>query len=103
MITLGIESTAHTLGIGICRDGEILSNIYDTYQPLGEGIIPRKAADHHAEKFRTTLDANLSKAGLSLSEIDLFSFAQGPGIGSPLAVGCSAARFLSLSCKKPLI
>ncbi|MDD5337202.1 MAG: UGMP family protein, partial [Candidatus ainarchaeum sp.] len=47
MITLGIESTAHTLGIGIVRDGKVLSNIYDTYRPVKEGIMPRKAADHH--------------------------------------------------------
>jgi len=28
---LGIESTAHTFGIGVVKDGKILSNIKKTY------------------------------------------------------------------------
>ena len=34
MITLGIESTAHTLGIGVVENGKVLSNAMDTYKPI---------------------------------------------------------------------
>lgn len=103
MITLGIESTAHTLGIGICRNGKILSNIHKTYKPINEGIIPRKAADHHAENFSPLLQENLRAAKLKMEDVDLISFAQGPGIGAPLALGCLAAKYLALKYKKPII
>ncbi|MCP4646117.1 MAG: tRNA (adenosine(37)-N6)-threonylcarbamoyltransferase complex transferase subunit TsaD [bacterium] len=103
MITLGVESTAHTLGIGISRNGKVLSNAHDIYKPKGEGIIPRKAADHHMEVLPQILQESLSKAQISLDEVDLFSFAQGPGIGAPLSVGCVAAKTLALKYSKPLM
>ncbi|MBN2122511.1 tRNA (adenosine(37)-N6)-threonylcarbamoyltransferase complex transferase subunit TsaD [Candidatus Micrarchaeota archaeon] len=103
MICLGIESTAHTLGVGIVKNGNVLSNENDTYKPKNEGIVPRKAADHHAEVFGEVLKRSLDSAGVSLDEVGLFSFAQGPGIGSPLQVGCTAARALAIKCEKPLI
>ena len=60
MITLGVECTAHTLGIGIVDDGKVLSNIHDIYRPpKGEGFLPRNAADHHAEVFSKVLKENL--------------------------------------------
>ena len=51
MITLGIESTAHTLSIGIARNNIILSNVIDTYSGGADGLIPRKMADHHSTVF----------------------------------------------------
>ncbi len=103
LITLGIECTAHTLGIGIVEDGKVLSNIHDVYKPKNEGILPRKAADHHAEVFADVLKANLDAAGLSMEDIDLIAFSQGPGIGSPLSVGIAGARYLASKFKKEII
>ncbi len=104
MITLGIESTAHTLGVGIVKDGKVLSNIHDTYRPpAGEGILPRKAADHHAGLFLQILRANLGKAGLGMNDVDLVAFAQGPGIGAPLRMGVVMAKYLAKKCGKRII
>lgn len=104
MICLGIESTAHTLGIGIVQDGRILSNARHMYRPPeGEGIIPRKASDHHADVFGAVLQQSLSSAGVSLHDIDIFSFSRGPGIGQCLRVSCAAAKFLASKCGKPIL
>lgn len=104
MITLGIESTAHTLGIGIVRDSEVLSNIHDIYRPPpGEGILPRKAADHHAGLFPSLLGQNLEKAGLKMEDIDLIAFAQGPGIGAPLRIGVVMAKYLAMRFGKEIV
>ncbi len=103
MITLGIECTAHTLGIGIVEDGKIVSNIHDIYRPINEGILPRKAADHHSEVFARVLSENLKKANLKMDEIDLVAFSQGPGIGAPLAVGISGAKYLAARFNKKII
>jgi len=101
--TLGIESTAHTLGIGICDGERILSNERALYKPINEGIIPRKAADHHAEKYLEVLSSALVKAGCSLSDIDLFAFSQGPGIGQCLRISCAGSKYLAAKYKKPIM
>ncbi|MBU0586801.1 tRNA (adenosine(37)-N6)-threonylcarbamoyltransferase complex transferase subunit TsaD [Candidatus Micrarchaeota archaeon] len=104
MITLGIESTAHTLGIGVVRDKRVLSNIHDIYRaPPAEGILPRKAADHHANVFAEILERNLEKAGIELNEVDLIAFAQGPGIGAPLRAGVVMAKYLAKRLGKKII
>jgi N6-L-threonylcarbamoyladenine synthase len=103
MIVLGVECTAHTLAIGIVEDGKVLSNEIDTYKPKEEGIFPRKAADHHAECMSSVLGLALNKAKLKMDDIDLIAFSQGPGIGSPLAVGIAGAKYLSSRFNKKII
>ncbi|HIM86231.1 MAG TPA: hypothetical protein EYM56_00255, partial [Candidatus Poseidoniales archaeon] len=49
-VVIGIESTAHTAGVGIITsEGEILSNQRAVYIPEEGGIHPREAANHHIE------------------------------------------------------
>jgi len=49
-IVLGLESTAHTFGVGLCSlDGDILFNLSHTYTTREGGIHPREAAQHHEE------------------------------------------------------
>jgi N6-L-threonylcarbamoyladenine synthase len=103
MICLGIESTAHTLGIGIAKNGAILSNEMDTYKPEKAGILPRKAADHHVECFAKVLGLALSEADVKMKDVDLVAFSQGPGIGSPLAVGVAGAKYLAERFNKKII
>lgn len=103
MITLGIESTAHTLSIGISNGSRILSNEADMFRVGKTGMIPRELADHHSDVFRKVLDASLAKAGISLDDVDLVAFSQGPGIGSPLAVGAAAARYIAIRFHKKII
>ncbi len=50
MICLGIEGTAHTIGIGIVdQDCKVLANISKMIDGSKGGIHPREAANHHAE------------------------------------------------------
>tara|TARA_Y100000034_G_scaffold136696_1_gene214998 strand:- start:1457 stop:2437 length:981 start_codon:yes stop_codon:yes gene_type:complete len=104
MNILGIESTAHTLGIGVADDsGKILSNQWDMFVPEEGGITPRMAADHHVEVFQDVLEKGLKEAGCRLQDIDAFAFSQGPGLGPCLRIGATGARYLSKKYKKPLI
>ncbi|MBU0590652.1 tRNA (adenosine(37)-N6)-threonylcarbamoyltransferase complex transferase subunit TsaD [Candidatus Micrarchaeota archaeon] len=103
MTVLGIESTAHTLSIGISKQGRILSNVIDMYSGGSEGLIPRKLADHHSNVFSSVLLEALTGAKLSMNDIDLIAFSQGPGIGAPLSVGVSAAKYLALVYGKKII
>ncbi len=96
-VCLGIESTAHTFGIGIVTDrGKIVSNAWDTCMPpLGWGIRPMDAARHHAEVRQGILEKALSGAGKSLDDIGLVAFSQGPGLPPCLHRGLEFARGLS--------
>ena len=44
---LGIESTAHTFGVAVVKDGKVLSNVKHSYTTESGGIIPMEAARHH--------------------------------------------------------
>lgn len=104
MICLGLESTAHTFGVGIVKDGKILANEKSVYLPKkGSGIIPKEAALHHSEVVSELLRNSLSKAKLKMEDIDMVAFSQGPGLPQCLRIGAVAARTLSLKYNKPLI
>ena len=88
MICLGVESTAHTFGVGIVSDKEVLSNYKDIYKPeKGWGIKPIDAAKHHREVSEKVLEEALKKSKLRLEDIDILAFSQGPGLPPCLQVG----------------
>jgi len=104
MIAIGLEGTAHTLGVGIVDDkGNILANEIKMYKPEKGGIHPREAANHHAENAASVIRKSLEVAGISPKDIDLVCFSQGPGLGPCLRTVATAARSLSLSLKIPII
>jgi len=107
MICLGIEGTAHTIGIGIVEKKgnkcNILANLSRMYVPEKGGIHPREAANHHAKNFPTLLKETLEKSGVGKDEIDLISFSMGPGLGPCLRTAATAARTLSLMLDLPII
>ena len=107
MLCLGIESTAHTVGVGIFDSGKekgkgkVLANERKTFPE--SGIHPRKAADFQSDEFDGVLRSALEKARIKLKDIDLVSFSQGPGLGACLRISCMAARTISLMCRKPVV
>jgi len=104
MICLGIESTAHTFGVGIIEDnGKVLANVKDAYTTEEGGIIPAEAADHHVKVCDEIIKKALETAKLSIKDIDLISFSQSPGLGHTLRIGAFFARTLSLTNKIPVI
>src|SRR3989344_7862049 len=107
MIACGIESSAHTFGVGIVSDTNekcnILANEKSAYTTQFGGIHPREAMEHHLQNAQAVIENALQKANVDWDEIDLISFSQGPGLGPCLRVGALAARALSLKYKKPLL
>ena len=104
MLCLGIESTAHTLGIGIVNNkGKVLANEKSTFTTESGGIKPGKVTEHHVLMYDFVLKRALETAKIKLSEIGLVAFSQGPGLGGSLRVGAAAARALATILKVPLI
>jgi len=107
MLGLGIESTAHTFSCAILekkgKKGKILSDIRKIYRPPdGEGIHPREASRHHAENSPEVLSECLHKAGVKITDLDLISYAAGPGLGPCLRIGAVVARSLASYYKIPI-
>ncbi len=103
MIILGIESTAHTFGIGIVRDGKILANVKSTYVTEKGGIIPVEAAKHHRENKEKIYSQALKTAGINEEEIDAVAFSQGPGLPPCLLEGMKFAKELAKRLRKPIV
>ncbi len=105
IIALGIESTAHTLGIGIIDSkGKEFSDVRSSYMPpFGEGIHPREAARHHSNNAASLIEKALKEASLEASDLNLISFSRGPGMGPCLRTGAVIARSLSEFNKIPLV
>ncbi len=102
---LGIESTAHTIGVGIVQNKPpyILSNAKAKYVPEKGGIHPREASRFHASKIGDVLNESLRNAGLTVDDVDAIAVALGPGLGPCLRVGATAARALASYYNKPLV
>jgi universal protein Kae1 len=107
MICLGIEGTAHTIGIGIVKriNGtcSIVADVSKMYKPLKGGIHPREAANHHVKYFPKILQDVVEKSRIDLKEVDIIAFSIGPGLGPCLKTAATAARTLSLLLGKPII
>ena len=102
---LGIESTAHTFGIGIItKDGKVLADVKSVYKPpLGKGIVPHEARLHHEKSCEKVFTNALKKSGISMEEIDVIGYSAGPGLPPCLIVGADFAIKLSKDYQKPLL
>lgn len=102
MAVLGIESSAHTLGIGIAEHGKVLANVKAMYRIGKHGMIPMRVADTHTKNLHHTLKLALETAGLGMRDIEAVGYTKGPGLGPCLRVGQIAARSIAISRSIPI-
>jgi len=101
---VGVESTAHTLSIGmVSESGELIPSESSVFKPEHGGIHPREAADHHSLVASELVSRVMGREGFAPSNVKAISFSQGPGLGPCLRVGASLARTLSKTWDVPLI
>ena len=102
-IVLGIESTAHTFGVAVVRNGKILSNVKRSYVTEKGGIIPMEAAKHHQENKREIYFESLEKANIDEKDINAIAISQGPGLAPCLLEGMRFAKELAVNLRKPMV
>lgn len=104
VVAIGFEGSANKLGVGIVRDGEVLSNPRVTFiTPPGEGFLPRDTAKHHRAHVLEVLQKALDEAKLEPKDIDVVCYTKGPGMGAPLASTAVVARTVAQLWNKPII
>ena len=104
MILLGIESTAHTFGVGIVNDkGKVLANALDSYKSEDAGMIPDKVAEHHQKISEKVLNQALEESKIEWKDISFIAYSAGPGLDPSLWVGYNKAKEWSDRYKKKII
>ncbi|ELT95999.1 hypothetical protein CAPTEDRAFT_174110 [Capitella teleta] len=104
VIAIGFEGSANKIGVGIIRDGEVLSNPRKTFiTPPGQGFLPRDTALHHRQNVLQILKDALDEANISPREIDVICYTKGPGMGAPLVSVAVVARTVSQLWRKPIV
>ncbi|MGV9200329.1 MAG: KEOPS complex N(6)-L-threonylcarbamoyladenine synthase Kae1 [Promethearchaeia archaeon] len=103
-ICLGIESTAHTFGVGIIDfSGNILSRINEIFTPEEGGLHPVQVKEQHLNRFDAVIKHAIAEAGITMQDLNLIAFSQSPGLGPVLKIGALAARMLSEFLNIPLV
>lgn len=100
---LGIESTAHTFGIGICHNKKILANVRDMYKTSSGGIIPSEAAKHHKELAPQLYDKAIKEAKIKEAQIQAIALSNAPGLAPCLLAGLQFAREKAKELKVPIV
>jgi N6-L-threonylcarbamoyladenine synthase len=100
---LGIESTAHTFGIAVVRDGKVLSNCKKVFTTESGGMIPSEVAKFHSRNKREVYSEALEKSKIKEKDIDAVAFSQGPGLAPCLLEGLKFTKELSEKLKKPIV
>ena len=103
MIVLGIESSCDETGLALFDSekgmiGHIVNSQHDIHGKYG-GVVPELASRDHVLKLVPLLDQLLNQKKISLSDIDLIAFTNGPGLLGPLLTGASFAKTLAWSLK----
>ena len=102
LLILALESSAHTLGVGIVDNGKIIANSKQMYKITDKGMIPARVADFYAKNVYKVIKDALEQANVRLSDLDAIGYTKGPGIGPCLHVGQLAAKHLGLELKLPV-
>ncbi len=100
---IGIETTAHTFGVGVVRKGKILANVRDMYKPASGGIVPMDAAKHHREVANIIFQEALEKAGVGDKDIEAIAVSNAPGLAPCLLAGLEFAKRKARTLDVPLV
>jgi len=107
MNILGIDTSCDDTSAAIVADGGIvLSNVVNSqiklHHPYG-GVVPELASREHIRNIAPVVNEALSRADLTMSEVDGIAVTIGPGLIGSLLVGLYYAKGLALVRKIPLI
>lgn len=91
VIILGIETATKICSVAISKGNQLLA------------LVEEGGEYSHAEKLNGFIQECLSKANLSLNQIDAIAVSKGPGSYTGLRIGVSTAKGLCYSLNKPLI
>lgn len=102
---LAIETSCDETSASVCSDGKVVSNIITTQQVHEQygGVVPELASRAHMQNIIPVIDAAMSKAGITVDELNAIAFTRSPGLIGALLVGAGVAKSMALALDIPLI
>ncbi|MBU8897714.1 tRNA (adenosine(37)-N6)-threonylcarbamoyltransferase complex transferase subunit TsaD [Corallococcus sp. M34] len=107
VLILGLETSCDETAAAVVEDGrralsDVVSTQVDIHRRWG-GVVPELASRNHIVQVMPVVHEALTRAGKTLSDIDLISVTSGPGLIGALLVGLQVAKGLSLATGKPFV
>src|SRR5258708_26216205 len=104
---LAIESSCVETAAAVIENGRallysVVASQMDIHARYG-GVFPEVASRQHVLSIVPVIQDTLSKAHLTLGDIDAIAVTRGPGLAGSLIVGVNAAKGLALGAGLPLI
>jgi N6-L-threonylcarbamoyladenine synthase len=107
LITLGIESSCDETGIALYKMGTgLLAHALYTQVAMHSeygGVVPELASRDHVQRVIPLVRQVMREADVSLDQINVIAYTQGPGLGGALLVGASVANALAYALGIPTI
>ena len=104
---LAIESSCDETACAIIENGRaLLSSVVASQMEIHArygGVFPEVASRQHVLSITPVVEQALTKAHLTLNDIDAIAVTQGPGLAGSLIVGMNMAKGIALAYDKPLI
>ena len=106
-LVLGIESSCDETAAAVMRGGtQVLSSVIasqvDFHARFG-GVVPEIASRKHTEAIVGVVEEALTRAGVTLTDLDAVAVTYGPGLVGALVVGLAYAKGLSFATGLPLV
>ena len=107
MIVLGVETSCDETAAAVLDGGrKILSSVVASqdaiHGPYG-GVVPELASRRHLESILPVVTEALSRAGVTLNDLEGIAVTHGPGLVGSLLVGCSFAKSVAYARGTPLV
>ncbi|MBX7099733.1 MAG: tRNA (adenosine(37)-N6)-threonylcarbamoyltransferase complex transferase subunit TsaD [Myxococcaceae bacterium] len=107
MLTLGLETSCDETAAALVRDGrevlaDVVSTQIDIHRRFG-GVVPELASRNHLVQVLPVLQEALTRANVTLADVDQIAVTSGPGLQGALLVGLQLGKSLALALGKPLV
>jgi N6-L-threonylcarbamoyladenine synthase len=106
MVVLGIETSCDECAAAVVHNGVVLSNVVATQIPFHspwQGVVPEIASRMHTEWIYGVAGEAISRAGLSVSDIEGAAATAHPGLLGSLLVGLHFAKAFAWARELPFI
>jgi N6-L-threonylcarbamoyladenine synthase len=104
---LAIETSCDETSIAVIKNGrEVLSNVVSTQIDIHArfgGVVPEVASRNHTMAILNVLEESLTKANLTIEQIDAIAVTYGAGLIGALMVGVNFAKALAFANDLPLL
>jgi N6-L-threonylcarbamoyladenine synthase len=104
---LAIETSCDETACAIVENGRVLlastvASQMDVHARYG-GVYPEVASRQHVLSITPAIEETLSRAHMTIGDMDAIAATRGPGLAGSLVVGLNAAKGLALGAGKPLV